>query len=218
MDTYEGAPFDPTSLHKYLYANGSPLDRTDPSGNDSLAELTFAIAISTVLTTMSCTQDQTPKLVTVTRYAYEEVEFGVHILLGAMTQGRSPNYPEYRWVQTVTTNAIQPKAKGYAQPDVPFNDPQPPDDAKPYFETDRELPEKQHQYGYDVIFEDRPARAPSNYPNLGKIYWKASLDLVGVSPAGSNTYSPIVHITYGFTVYPNGNQTEDDLQITRVLP
>jgi len=218
MDGYEGSFRDPLSLHKYIYAEANPVDHLDESGNQ-IEEIFFVVALVTTLATLSCTQNPGPKLVTVTRYAYEEIEYGVHIVLGAMTQGRSPNYPEYRWVQTVTTNAIQPQAKGFAQPDVPFNDPQPPDDNKPYFWTDRELPEHQHQYGYDLVFEDRPARAPSNYPKIrGNIYWKASLDLVGVSPAGSVTHSPIVHITYGFTVRQDGTQTEDDLQITRVLP
>jgi RHS repeat-associated protein len=32
MDTYEGAPSDPVSLHKYLYAQGEPANACDPSG------------------------------------------------------------------------------------------------------------------------------------------------------------------------------------------
>jgi RHS repeat-associated protein len=38
MDTYEGDPQSPMSLHKYLYASGDPVDRRDPSGNDDVAE------------------------------------------------------------------------------------------------------------------------------------------------------------------------------------
>jgi RHS repeat-associated protein len=34
MDTFEGDPGSPESLHKYLYAGGNPVDRRDPSGND----------------------------------------------------------------------------------------------------------------------------------------------------------------------------------------
>lgn len=32
MDSYEGAPDDPATLHKYLYANADPMNRIDPSG------------------------------------------------------------------------------------------------------------------------------------------------------------------------------------------
>jgi len=34
MDTFEGSDWEPTSLHKYLYAGGDPTDRVDESGND----------------------------------------------------------------------------------------------------------------------------------------------------------------------------------------
>jgi len=34
MDTREGNGFDPTTLHKYLYAGSDPVDRRDPSGHD----------------------------------------------------------------------------------------------------------------------------------------------------------------------------------------
>ena len=32
MDTYQGSTFDPTLLHKYLYANANPVTYCDPSG------------------------------------------------------------------------------------------------------------------------------------------------------------------------------------------
>jgi hypothetical protein len=35
MDTYAGSIFDPTSLHKYLYANANPVTYVDPSGYNS---------------------------------------------------------------------------------------------------------------------------------------------------------------------------------------
>ncbi|MDD3852694.1 MAG: RHS repeat-associated core domain-containing protein [Syntrophomonadaceae bacterium] len=49
MDTYEGSPFDPMSLHKYLYANASPLMYTDASGAFSLAEMTATFSIYEML-------------------------------------------------------------------------------------------------------------------------------------------------------------------------
>jgi RHS repeat-associated protein len=48
MDTYEGDPESPLSLHKYLFGQGDPVDLTDPTGHDIL-EVSFAVGISTVL-------------------------------------------------------------------------------------------------------------------------------------------------------------------------
>ena len=49
MDTYGGSVFDPTSLHKYLYANANPVSYTDPSGYFSLGELVSCQSIMQVL-------------------------------------------------------------------------------------------------------------------------------------------------------------------------
>ncbi|MBK8478493.1 MAG: AHH domain-containing protein [Opitutaceae bacterium] len=53
MDTYEGAPSDPTSLHKYLYANSSPLSFIDPSGYFSLGELSMVQNVQSRLNQMA---------------------------------------------------------------------------------------------------------------------------------------------------------------------
>jgi len=49
MDSYEGAPTDPVSLHKYLYSGSDPSNNVDPSGNLSLAEVSVTAAIGFVL-------------------------------------------------------------------------------------------------------------------------------------------------------------------------
>ena len=50
MDTYGGTVFDPTSLHKYLYANANPVSYTDPSGYVSLGEVVVTSTIIGALT------------------------------------------------------------------------------------------------------------------------------------------------------------------------
>ena len=49
MDTYEGSPQDPQSLHKYVYCNGDPVNNSDPSGNFAITEALGSLAIFNLL-------------------------------------------------------------------------------------------------------------------------------------------------------------------------
>jgi hypothetical protein len=51
MDTWEGDPESPASLHRYLYSGANPVDRIDPTGNDdfTLAGQTVNLSIGNVL-------------------------------------------------------------------------------------------------------------------------------------------------------------------------
>jgi hypothetical protein len=55
MDSVEGNPSDPLSLHKYLYAHADPVNRIDPSGNVdfTLSGLLSSTAIQFTLRTMA---------------------------------------------------------------------------------------------------------------------------------------------------------------------
>lgn len=45
MDRFEGFAADPVSLHKYSYGGNNPINRVDPSGNLSIAEVTTAAGL-----------------------------------------------------------------------------------------------------------------------------------------------------------------------------
>lgn len=48
MDTFEGSPSDPLSLHKYLYAHNNPVMNTDPSGHETLPSLMTGFTIRAI--------------------------------------------------------------------------------------------------------------------------------------------------------------------------
>lgn len=49
-DAFGGNPFEPITLHKYVYANDNPANRVDPSGfQASLAELNATVTVSNIL-------------------------------------------------------------------------------------------------------------------------------------------------------------------------
>jgi RHS repeat-associated protein len=51
-DSYEGNSRDPLSLHKYLYAEGNPVDHVDRSGHE-IDEVMFAVAVAVVILALS---------------------------------------------------------------------------------------------------------------------------------------------------------------------
>jgi RHS repeat-associated protein len=52
-DPFAGDPQAPLGLHRYLYANTSPISYTDPSGKITLLEVTVGIATFSILTALS---------------------------------------------------------------------------------------------------------------------------------------------------------------------
>jgi RHS repeat-associated protein len=47
-DPEDGTPFDPKTLHKYLYAKGDPVDVIDPSGREGLLEGVYVEVITDI--------------------------------------------------------------------------------------------------------------------------------------------------------------------------
>jgi len=55
LDTFQGWEEDPTTLHKYLYANADPVTYTDPTGNFGLANIGASLNVRGVLSTAATT-------------------------------------------------------------------------------------------------------------------------------------------------------------------
>jgi hypothetical protein len=53
MDSYEGAPSDPVSLHKYLYANANPISFIDPTGHWTMKEVMLTVSVVSTLASIA---------------------------------------------------------------------------------------------------------------------------------------------------------------------
>jgi len=53
MDPWEGSPFEPSSLHRYLYANAEPISNTDPTGLFSLVQSLVSFSVAGVINAMA---------------------------------------------------------------------------------------------------------------------------------------------------------------------
>ena len=55
MDPYSGSLYDPTSLHKYLYANASLVNFIDPTGYFSIPEMMASFELDSIISGIRCT-------------------------------------------------------------------------------------------------------------------------------------------------------------------
>lgn len=55
MDSFEGDPEQPQSLHKYTYAEDDPVNNVDPTGNESIASVLVSFNISGIFAQISPT-------------------------------------------------------------------------------------------------------------------------------------------------------------------
>jgi|GEM_PF-5034012 hypothetical protein len=135
----------------------------------------------------------------ITAMKYEKYKdgnlLGLRIRLGFNDSGSG--YTDFRWVQTVRTNRPIGGATS------PYNDPQPPDDNKPFYYTDAENSSYTNTEGYDAVFSDRIKRE-----NNVDVTWQAELTLVGQM---NGMYYPITTMSYGFQIQ-NGALTINPIQ------
>src|SRR5690606_36574176 len=110
-----------------------------------------------------------------------------------------------RFIQTVRTNDPLGGAKS------PYNDPQPPDDDKPFYYTDAELPGRQNINGEDITFYDAPKRYTTK-----DVSWEGELSVVADEGVGYQTKGTI---TYGFEIQ-NGKVKTNEIKFNenQILP
>ena len=119
---------------------------------------------------------------------------GVSIRVDAVGLTSTPDYPDgFRWTQTIVTN-VRRGASLLAAP-VSYVDPDPNDDAKPFYWTDAE---EARRLG---VFTDAPSRKPRSG---GTVVWDAVLSLNGVSGHDLTRFDSM---TYGFSVDSAGAVT-----------
>ena len=175
----------------YAYCGNNPVSRIDPTGMDWVETTDGTITWNKNVTS----QDNTPEggKYIGTRYMglsiaqYNAIgnknEKG--IIIRADYNSEEKKDTEARWVQTVTTNVPLGGATS------PYNDPQPPDDDKPFYWTDAELPKYKNKSGHDLLFYDRVTRASNGDK------WEGELSLV---VKGSEEYKSVITIKYGFEI------------------
>ena len=222
-DVVEGSVLEPKSLHKYTYGHNDPVLNLDPSGNSVKVALIVggilaAITIFGALTiNYFINRNQATRIEKIfyNLDPYRPIgTSGIKLELGGLT--RKSSFPQYRWVQYVTSNI----ASGYdlnttvGTPGVPFLDryDESTDLGRPYYYTD----EAEETIGskvtgegvynlflsYDKYFIDTPHVTPSflSKNNTSSYYAKFTTHLVGVTPKGSNSYVSLASVNWGYNV------------------
>ena len=91
MDTYQGSIFDPTSLHKYLYANADPVMNSDPSGYATLTGTQVAVLgatfIAAAIASISTWAMNVYKKLKISTFRNMEYYFPKAVLTGATIEG-----------------------------------------------------------------------------------------------------------------------------------
>ena len=112
----------------------------------------------------------------------------------------------FNWIQTARFNYA---IKSDIEKPQEINDPEPNEDDKPFYWTDRQA-KRNILKGYDAPqFHDTPSRV---WKNGKEMYWKGELSLVGKNASGK--YREIITIRYGWRVDKTGKVTVDKISFS----
>lgn len=238
-DKFEGNLFEPLSRHKYIFAGGDSVNKSDPSGHQyDLCSMMMAGAIAgLVFSIPSVTAGSTPTFepnVIVEKALYECAPYGVNIQLGALTKNGKSKYKNYRWVSKVTLNVdwIDRSVKVPDQDGVfdflkipantEFYDGTPPNIKPGYYWTDDQEDHYKNYKAfngktYETVFEDGPALPEYEFGTLQDAYsLNANTYLVGVRSYSDTKPVALIKIHWGFTYYKNQNDVKKvPLEITK---
>jgi RHS repeat-associated protein len=86
-DTWDGLEDEPATLHKYAFNHNDPVNRTDPSGNTSLGELSVTMDGNSIVQTSSLSAGR--KIITKVLFGQPPKDIGIvgEMVLDWMTQG-----------------------------------------------------------------------------------------------------------------------------------
>ncbi len=88
IDPYDGDPQSPISLHRYLYANGSPISFRDPTGQFGISDVMLAVTITGILINIGTATYDSFKYLTATDPLEKNVHFALFLVdLAGLAEG-----------------------------------------------------------------------------------------------------------------------------------
>jgi RHS repeat-associated protein len=114
VDPYSGDPQAPVSLHRYLYANASPVSFSDASGEFTIAMQLSTVSISNTLASAAIATLATAALIELARDLpvrmnhYTKMEYLPLIMAGGIASPSGKNYftPDYYWTGESARSAL----------------------------------------------------------------------------------------------------------------
>jgi RHS repeat-associated protein len=231
-DSFEGVETDPSSLNHYTGFSNDPVNRIDPEGNFDISS-SIGSAIEGILASFPRVTGFVERLlgrqVEVEKdYFFPEfqkgyaknksgqlvkvVQGGVNVGIGARYRFRDPVYPEYRWVQLVTSSIPVSGISAGTQ----FYDGETPSVSPQYYYDNAKEQKFKGVGGYDSLFTDEPNATVGSNQSF-QLNFDFHAKLVGVNPTGSLSFTPLFDIHYYYKFTNTGVTVPPAPDITRLF-